>query len=433
MPTQAVRVCENTASLFRGDRSALTARPQPGTPTDPSRLTRAELGNGLALAGVIFLRITGLFMLVPILALYVDQIDGATPTLIGLAIGIYGLTQATFQMPMGAMSDRFGRKPIILLGLALFAGGSVLAGLSTNIWGVIAGRALQGMGAISSAVLALAADLTREQQRTKVNALIGITFGLSFVFGMVLGPWLNTMVALRGVFFTAAAGGLLAMLVLVFFVRSAKTHTAINKTPLTRAQLSRLFRSPSLFHLNFGVFALHFLITAAFVLIPLKLVADTEIAAADHVRIYLAAMLLSLVILVPLLRASGRRSPGRRVDVRFVAGLALMSLSFVWPFTSGLDAVVRIGLFFVAFNYLEAVLPALVSVAAPPAEKGAALGVYASSQFCGAFLGGVSAGLALDFAGRFMIALLCAGVALVWLRVGMRAPRYEETGEPAQA
>lgn len=406
----------------------MNAEPTSPETADSARLTRGELGNGLALAGVIFLRIAGLFMLVPVLALYVDRIDGATPTLIGLAIGIYGLTQALFQMPMGALSDRFGRKPVILAGLALFTGGSVLAGLAGNIWGVVFGRALQGMGAISSAVLALAADLTRENQRTKINAIIGITFGLSFVIGMILGPWLNAMVALRGVFFAAAGGGVLAMLVLLTLVKTPASRTAINKTPLSFSQIQRLLSSPSLLHLNFGVFALHFLITAAFVLIPLKLVADTALLAETHVWVYLAAMGLSLLILIPLLAASGRKSPGGRIDMRFVAGIALMCLSFAWPFTSNIDAVVRIGLFFVAFNYLEAVLPALVSVAAPHAEKGAALGVYASCQFTGAFLGGVCAGIALDFGGRAIVALLCAMVAVAWMLVGrLTAPSPSET------
>lgn len=427
-------VCEDTGRFEPAPEEPPVLKPAANRPAteDSARLTRAELGNGLALAGVIFLRIAGLFMLVPILALYVDRIDGATPTLIGLAIGIYGLTQALFQMPMGALSDRFGRKPIILAGLALFTGGSVLAGLAGNIWGVVLGRALQGMGAISSAVLALAADLTRETQRTKINAIIGITFGLSFVVGMVLGPWLNALVALRGVFFAAAGGGVLAMLLLVTLVKTPASRTAINKTPLSFAQITRLLKSPGLLHLNFGVFALHFLITAAFVLIPLKLVADTEVAAEAHVWIYLAAMGLSLLILIPLLAASGRKAPGGRVDPRFVFGIAVMCLSFAWPFTSNTDAVIRIGLFFVAFNYLEAVLPALVSVAAPAAEKGAALGVYASCQFTGAFLGGVSAGLALDFGGRAVVAVLCTVMAVLWLVVGrLSAPSQAATADPA--
>jgi len=403
----------------------------PASDTDGERLSAPELRAGLALSGVIFFRIVGLFMLVPVLALYVDVIDGATPALIGLAIGIYGLTQATFQLPMGAWSDRFGRKPVIIAGLLVFALGSVVAAFATHIWVVIVGRALQGMGAVSSAVLALAADLTRERQRTKVNALIGITFGVAFVVGMIVGPWLNGVVALRGVFLTAALCARAAIALLGVLVPTPAARTDTGRTTLSFSRLAELARLPALAPLNFGVFALHFLITATFILVPLKLVADLGRAADTHVLVYLPAMGLSVLVLLPILARSGRAAPAAGPHPGYVGLLVAVTCSFAWPFVSTSDAITRIALFFVAFNYLEAALPAIVSAAAPDADKGAALGVYSSSQFAGAFLGGAAGGIALEFGGRAAVALIAAAMTGAWLVVALRA-RGATTPERSQ-
>lgn len=391
------------------------------TPSAPERLSAPELRNGLALSGVIFFRIVGLFMLVPVLALYVDEIDGATPTLIGLAVGIYGLTQATFQIPMGAWSDRLGRKPVIVGGLTVFAIGSIVAAFATHIWVIILGRALQGMGAVSSAVLALAADLTRERQRTKINALIGITFGGAFVVGMIAGPWINAVVALKGVFLTAALCAAAAITILLCLVASPEKRAQTGRTGMRWRQMPALFRHERLLPLNLGVFALHFLITAAFLLIPLKLLKEVGTPAESHVWTYLPAMALSIVVLLPILARSGRAAPGAGPHPGWITLLAVISLSYLWPFVSTTDAVVRIALFFVAFNYLEAALPAMVSAAAPDAEKGAALGVYSSCQFAGAFLGGAVGGIALDLMDRSGVALACTAVTVVWLGIALAA------------
>ena len=270
--------------------------------TANNRLNRQELRAALSLALLFFFRMLGLFMLLPVLILYVTKLDHVTPTRIGLAIGIYALTQAAFQIPMGHLSDKFGRKPVIVFGLLVFVAGSVLAALTQNIFFIIAGRALQGCGAISSAVLALAADLTREAQRTKTMAIIGVCIGLAFSAAFVVGPLIDGYLGLNGLFWTAAGLGLAGIVVVLVLVPDAPAKPAAEKT---NAQPNGAWVKPTTSVL--GGFFLHGTLAASFVAIPLHLLHEMNLPSQTHYTIYLPVVLISLILVAPLVMLSTRR------------------------------------------------------------------------------------------------------------------------------
>lgn len=386
--------------------------------------TPIERRAAASLSLVYATRMMGLFLLLPVMSILGQDLEGATPLLIGLALGIYGLCQAVLQIPFGLMSDRFGRKPVIYAGLFVFVIGSLLAAASDSIWGVIAGRALQGAGAISAVVMALAADLSRDDQRTKMMAIIGASIGLSFIVSIMLGPLLMNSMGLSGIFVVIAVLGVMAGLLVRFSVPEPKALTHNREFTVTVSDLGGIVRNPQLQRLDIGICILHLLITATFVCVPLGLL-ERNIAATEHWLVYLTACLGSLVIMVPLIGLSEKGWGIRRVLVIAIAGLAIAEFFIGMMGSHWWLVVFSLTLFFGFLNVLESMLPSLVSRIAPVASRGGAMGVYSTSQFFGAFLGGVLGGWMVGAIGLSMAHLILGVLCLCWLFVirGMPVPQ----------
>lgn len=378
------------------------------------------------LASVYALRIFGLFLILPVFALYATGLSGHSPTLVGLAMGVYGLTQAVLQIPFGVSSDRFGRKPLIVLGLIVFALGSMVAARADSLATVTLGRALQGAGAIPAVVMALLADLTRDDQRTKAMAFIGGIIGAAFVASIVISPVLTGWIGVPGIFWLTAALALCAIPVVWFGV----------PTPLVAAERSRLrsawprlLRDAQLWRLNASIFLLHLLLTALFLAVPVLIVRTTGLAATEHWHLYLPNMLAALLTMIPFIVFAHRRRQTVAVVRGGVAVLAFAALVLWQAHATLAGLIVGLWLFFSAFNLLEAILPASISRLAPPATKGAAMGIYSTAQFLGAFVGGVAGGVivgAFGPAAVFAFALVVSGLWFV-IAMGLREPPLAQT------
>lgn len=383
-------------------------------------MTPDERRAGVSLAAIFALRMLGLFLILPVFSVHASHIPGGDDlTLVGLAIGAYGLTQAFLQIAFGAASDRFGRKPVILFGLVLFVAGSAVAALAGDIHTIIVGRVLQGAGAISAAVTALAADLTRDQHRTKVMAMIGSSIGLVFALSMVAAPLLYAAIGMSGIFWLTAALALAAMAVVVWVVPDAP--------PVPRANGGHfvdVLRDGQLMRLNLGVFALHLIQTTMWVMVPAALVAAGGLPVAEHWKVYLPAVLVSFVVMVPAIIVAERRNRMKQVFAGAVALLALVQFGFYAAGDRLLPLAVLLTLFFVAFNVLEATQPSWISRIAPAHAKGTALGVYNTLQSVGLFLGGMLGGWIAQHYGQGAVSLVCGVLALVWLALvtGMAPP-----------
>jgi len=374
----------------------------------------------------------GLFLVLPVLAVYGAELRHATPALIGLALGAYGATQALLQIPLGQLSDRIGRRPVIAGGLLVFLLGSVIAALSDSIWGVVLGRALQGSGAIAAAVLALAADLSPEHRRQRVMASVGISVALAFVLAVVTGPLIGGRFGLSGLFWVTAGLASIALLALFTLVPTVPERTA-GSTPMPRAHALMLaLRHPDLFRLNLSVGALNFALTCFFLITPTRLVNEIGIPLSEHWTIYLPVLLLTIPVLAIAIRGSER---GGRNAARLgilAPGLAvIVALAAMPQFAHPLwPLLVVLWVFFSGFNLLEANLPAFTARYAAHDIRGAALGVYATWQFGGAFLGGTVGGLVVGWRGEqaallLAIALLAMAMTAVW---GLR-PLQPPTGQ----
>lgn len=387
-------------------------------------MTQGERQATIALASIFALRMLGLFMIMPVFALYGRDLSGSTPALIGLAIGIYGLAQAVLQIPVGLLADRMNRKFLIVQGLILFAVGGAVAALSTSIWGVILGRAIQGAGAISAVVMALLADLTREEQRTKAMSTIGMSIGLSFAVAFILGPFVAAHFGLSGLFWATsvlAVGGLLLLSIV-----PQPTVTIKNHGESYWRQLQQSLVQPELARLNAGIFVLHMVMTASFVLLPHLLTDYAHLAPSQHGWVYLPIVLGGFIAAVPAIIIAEVK---RKIKTVFLFGIALLSCSLMilaegynqyWLLFLG------ISLFFVAFNLLEALLPSLLSKIAPAGSKATAMGIYSSSQFLGAFCGGVLGGILFGLHSIGLTYMILAACALLWLglAVFMQPPRF---------
>ena len=377
------------------------------------------------LASLYATRMLGLFMVLPVLALYADDLAGATPLLVGLALGVYGLTQALLQIPFGALSDRIGRKPVIAFGLVLFMIGSVVAANAESIGGVILGRCLQGSGAVAAAIMALLADQTREQVRTAAMATIGLSIGVAFAVAMVLGPWLAAGFGLSAVFWFTAVLAVLGLAVLWKLVPPAPRRLQHRDVGIERSQLAATLGRHELLRLDLSIFALHLILMAIFVAVPFRLV-EAGIAMERHGLTYLGVMLLAFAGMVPLVILAEKRRQMKAMCLLAIAAITL-SLGGLASLDGSLWGLLGwLLLFFIAFNLLEATLPSMLSKLAPAGAKGTAMGVYSTSQFLGAFLGGVLGGFLAQQWGLAAVFVGCGLLGVVWLALmaGMSPPPH---------
>ena len=376
-----------------------------------------------ALAGIFSFRMLGLFMFLPVFSVHAHEYAGHTPLLIGVAIGIYGLTQGVFQVPFGILSDRFGRKPVIAAGLAIFALGSVVAALADDIWWIVAGRALQGMGAIAAAAMALASDLTGEAHRTRVMAVIGASIGAAFTLALVLGPVVTGVAGISGLFWSTAALAVLAIVLLWLGVPTPPRMANPGRAAL--AGLASALRDRQMLRLDAGIFILHAVMVATFVALPIALRDRAGIAVADHWKVYVGVLLASIVFTVPLIVIADRAHRSRFVMLLGIVVLGAALAGLAGAPAGGIVLLACMVVYFTGFNTLEASLPAMVSKVAPMHARGAALGVYSTLQYLGAFAGGIVGGWLLGAGGERVVLAACAGLCVGWVSIafGLREPR----------
>lgn len=392
-------------------------------------MTPIELRASIGLASVYGLRMLGLFIILPIFAIYAEHLPGGeSHLLIGIALGAYGLTQAILQIPAGWLSDHYGRKPVIYVGLILFAIGSLIAASADNIYWIIAGRVIQGAGAINAAVMALTADLTREDHRTKAMAMIGMTIGVSFALSMVLSPLLYARIGMSGIFLMTAVLAVIAILVVVFFIPDPLITRFHTDTEANGKRLGEVLRNKDLLRLDFGIFSLHAILMSIFMQVPF-LLKDDGLHAADHWKVYLPVMLFAFVLMIPPMIYADRKARPKEVFMGAIMLAALAQLTLMVFHSTVLSVSLSLLLFFVAFNLLEAMLPSLISKTAPLAAKGTAMGVYSSVQFLGAFVGASAGGFLMQYYGGSAVLIFALVLLLLWLLVasGMRSPAAVRT------
>ncbi len=392
-------------------------------------MEKQELRSAASLAAVFSVRMLGLFMIYPVFAAFARRLPGATPYKIGLALGIYGLSQGLLQMPFGLLSDRLGRKVMIVLGLLLFAAGSAVAARSTTIDGIIWGRVLQGAGAVGAVILALVADLTAEENRTKAMALIGMTIGFSFLVAFAAGPAVAGWIGVLGIFWLMAALALLGIAITLFVVPAPRRSRVHREAEAVPALLGSILRNPQLLRLDFGIFALHAMLTASFLVVPGLLHAALGLSSRDQWYVYLPVLLVSVAIMLPAIIIAERH---RRMKAVLVGAVAALAVSQVMLAVWGHDVYVLIAaitIFFAGFNIMEASLPSLVTKTAPSGSTGTATGIYSSSQFLGIFVGGVAGGWVHQMHGAAGVFFFAGALALIWLLAAatMRPPSHLAT------
>lgn len=377
-------------------------------------MTALEVRASVSLASIFGLRMLGLFLILPVFAVHATSLPGGdNATLVGLAMGMYGLTQAIGQIPFGIASDKYGRKRIIVIGLLLFIAGSLLAAIDTHVIWVIIGRAVQGAGAVSAAVTALIADSTRDEHRTKAMALVGASIGLTYAASLVVAPVLYAVIGMRGMFLLVAALAAAAIAVVLFVVPQAPPRSP------ERASFADVLRDGELMRMNFGVFALHAIQMSMFVVLPNVLVSAGGLSIDQHWKIYLPVVLASFVLMLPPIFLGEKRGRMKQVFVSAIALLLIVEVGLrsavVQPQLSFELLVMLLLAFFVAFNILEASQPSLVSRLAPAGARGAALGVYNTMQAIGLFAGGAGGGLlAQHFGGPAVFTAGCL-LTVAWL------------------
>ncbi|RUM49489.1 MAG: MFS transporter [Marinomonas sp.] len=380
-----------------------------------------ERRSVLALAMVYLFRMLGLFLIMPVISVAADGLDGADAALIGAAIGIYGFTQASLQIPMGMLSDKLGRKRVILFGLLLFALGSIICAHADSIATLIIGRAVQGAGAIASTLMALLSDVTKEQNRTKAMAMVGISIGASFMLSLILGPVLFQWVGLAGLFYLSFAFSIVGMGLIVWAVPNVTEHTFKRDTTPSLVALKDVLRNGRLRFLNISVFLLHGSLTALFVAIPSLLIHRYGLSLGQHSILYLLVMGAAFVLMLPLVIAAEAKGLMKHVLTIVITIIGLATVAMEWASNVWLFGV-TVCLFFVAFNTLEATLPSVVSKLAPVGYRGTAMGVFSTHQFMGAFVGGAGGGWLLQNTSMTMLFSIIGGIWLLWAVVSAWQP-----------
>ena len=387
-----------------------------------SKMTPLELRASIGLSGIFGLRLRGMFVILPVFAIYAERLPGGDNlTLVGLAIGAYGLTQALLQIPFGWWSDRYGRKPVVYIGLVIFAIGSFVAALAPDIYMVIFGRMLQGAGAISAAVIAMTADLTREDQRAKAMAMIGSTIGVAFALSLVASPWLDRMIGVPGIFALTGILALGAMLVMWRVIPDAPQNPPAPGRALK--DFWHVLTDPQLARLNWGIFALHAVLMALFIVVPFGL-RDAGLPVGEHWQVYLPVMLGSFVLMMPAVLQAGNPVLLRRWFIVSIAVLLAAHLALPWLEGSIWLLSLFLLAFFAPFNALEAMLPTLTTRLAPTHAKGTAIGLYSTIQFFGTFLGASAGGILYKNWGPVAVVAFDAVLLAIWLilALGMRVP-----------
>ncbi len=392
-------------------------------------MTNNEQKAVTSLAIIMACRMLGLFMILPVFSLYATHLKYATPTLIGLALGVYGLTQACLQIPFGSLSDRIGRKKVITIGLIIFAIGSIVAAMSHSIYGIIIGRAIQGAGAIGSTILALAADLTRDENRVKAMASIGLAIGLSFMVAMVAGPLLNHWVHLSGIFWAILVLSILSLVLVHTILPNPPKLIANPNTEYQSNQFLAVLKNKQLLRLDLGIFTMHAMLTATFIAIPILLTHTLKISQFDQVILYVIILPLAFMIMLPFIIVGEKK---RKLKTFFIGSIVALILAEVALASFKLHFIViaiAMLLFFTAFTLLEASLPSIVSKIAPIQRKGTAMGVYSTSQFLGIFIGGSIGGVIYTHFHLIGLFLFCALLGLFWLcfALSMKHPPYLST------
>lgn len=385
-------------------------------------MSSAERFFALKISLVMAVRMLGLFMLFPVMSVYAGDYENATPFLIGMAIGIYGLTQAIFQIPFGYLSDRFGRKPILIVGLLIFLLGSIMAANTSNIIIVVIGRAFQGGGAISAVLMAFLADSVSEENRAKANAFVGFQIGVAFMLSLLIGPIISSRVGLSGLFWVIALLSFIAILI----VLSLKQTKSITYYKLSLKAFKENF-TKELLALDFSIFSLHLILAAGFIVMPLLIMESQIVSMIDNWQLYLPAVLLSFLGMIPLIIISEKFKKTKYILL--ISILLLISSQIIF-FSLNLNFkvfLITLTIFFVAFNTVEALLPSLLSRTASASKRGLAMGIFSTSQFLGTFIGGAIGGFIYDIYNLNSVFLFTIFVAIIWWLLILFMPLKSKT------
>jgi len=381
-------------------------------PKNATSLTRSEFRSTAAIAAIYMSRLLGLFMIYPVFAHFAGGLTAATPGRIGLALGIYGLTQGLLQIPFGLFSDRLGRRTMVVFGLIIFCIGSVVAALSGSIWGVLVGRALQGAGAIGSVLLASVADVTRSETRTRAMAIIGVSIGFSFMIAVVIGPAIAAFAGMSGIFWVTALLALIGITIASVFIPTRETHAA--GVGIAPTSMRELLSDPRLLELDFAIFTLHATLTALFLAVPTIILHTLSIGGGSVWVLYLPVLAAAVVLMVPFIILAEKHGRMDAIRLLSIGLIALSELAMLVLGGSAIAVVAALVIFFTAFTTLEALLPSLLTKAAPASAKGTASGIYSSSQFIGIFFGGSIGGMAIEYGGTTALLALVLAMTLLW-------------------
>lgn len=374
--------------------------------------------TAIPIAAIFSFRMLGLFLLIPVFTLYASNLQYATPALIGFALGAYGLSQGLLQIPFGMLSDKFGRKPIITFGLLLFAFGSLVGALTDSIWGMIFARILQGTGAVGSVLIALLADLTSEEQRTKAMAVIGVSIGGSFSLAMVLSPAIAAYYGLAGIFYLTLALALLGIFILHTLIPTPVHESFHKDTEANPSLFKSVISNTQLQKLNLGIFCQHFILTSTFFAVPMILRQQIESGnLTQQWHFYLPVIILSFLAMIPFIIIAEKK---KKMIPLFLLAIATLSISqglLAFYNLNWLLLCALIFVYFIAFNFLEASLPSLISKKANQNNKGTAMGIYSTCQFLGIFVGGALSGILFQWQGNQAIFAVNSLLAILWFMV----------------